>query len=260
MLDMNNKMETYTVIDAEITAATMNQAIAKVREMANGNKKGYACFVNAHVSVMTRQDESLRHAVNQASFAFSDGMPVYLIGRYLFNKKIEKISGPDFMGRMFNDAEGRKLRHYFYGGKPEVLEQLVDKLKKKYPDCQIVGAESPPFRPLLEEEQRQAIGRMIDANAQLIWIGLGAPKQELWMQKSSNLLDSAILLGVGAAFDFHAGTVQRAPSYVQKIGMEWLHRLMQEPSRLWKRYFLTNSFFLLYTGMDWIKQSGFKKN
>ncbi len=260
MWSLGNKVETYAVIDAEITVATMGDAIEAVKEMAGEGEKGYICFVNAHVSVMTRQDECLRNAINGASFAFPDGMPVYWAGRYLWGKRVEKISGPDFMRHMFDDAEGRKLRHYFYGGKPSVVNQLILRLKRAFPGCQIVGAESPPFRPLSEEEQQQAVGRMLEAQAQLVWVGLGAPKQELWMQRNYSLLNSATLLGVGAAFDFHAGTIVRAPPYMRKLGMEWLHRLLQEPGRLWKRYLLTNSLFLLYTAVDCVKQAVFKKN
>jgi len=245
---------TYSVIDLNIVETTLATAMAEVSRMAKQGVGGYACFVNAHVSVMAKHDRALKKAVNEASFAFPDGMPVYLVGRYLLGKNNHKISGPDFMQQMFENKDLRKLNHYFYGGTKEVIELLVSELKQKYPDCNIVGAESPPFRALSEDEELQALTRMINAEAQLIWVGLGAPKQELWMQKNTGKLKKSVLLGVGAAFDFHSGSLERAPVIMQKIGLEWLYRFLQEPGRLWKRYLVTNSLFLFYIFIDTIKR------
>jgi len=256
---MQNKVfNTYPVVNANIASTTMTKALNEVARMAKSGNPGYACFVNAHVSVMTKKDSALKKAVNSATFAFPDGMPVYLVGHYLFGQNNQKISGPDFLQKIFEDKNFRALNHYFYGGQEETLDLLIKELNQKYPGCNIVGSESPPFRTLSEEEEQQALDKMINAKAQIIWIGLGAPKQELWMQKNTKKLNSSILLGVGAAFDFHSGSLNRAPAIMQKIGMEWLHRLLQEPRRLWKRYLVTNSLFVYYTFIDTIKLS-FKK-
>jgi len=253
--NMQNKaFETYAVIDANIVGTTMEEALSAVARMARSGESGYACFVNGHVSVMTRQHSELKDAVNSSTFAFPDGMPVYLVGRYLWGRKIHKISGPDFMQKVFEDEKLRRLNHYFYGGQEKVLEALLEKLKLIYPGCNIVGAEPPPFRPLTEEEQRQALDRINAAGAQIVWVGLGAPKQELWMQRNTRLLPGSVLLGVGAAFDFHAGSIKRAPIFMQKIGLEWLYRLMQDPGRLWRRYLVTNSLFIYYTFIDTIRR------
>jgi N-acetylglucosaminyldiphosphoundecaprenol N-acetyl-beta-D-mannosaminyltransferase len=238
--------QTYRVIDADIVATTASRALAEIMDRSDALNGGYACFVNAHVSVMSRQRSDVKAAVESSTFAFPDGIPVYFVGKYLQNQDIEKISGPDFMALMFDSERGRKLRHYFYGGKPEVLEALVSTLNNRYPNCNIVGAVSPPFRQLSEAEHEAELAAIRYCNAQIVWVGLGAPKQELWMQANTGSLPLAMLMGVGAAFDFHAGTIERAPEWIQRWGLEWLHRLLQEPGRLWKRYLMTNSLFIYF--------------
>jgi N-acetylglucosaminyldiphosphoundecaprenol N-acetyl-beta-D-mannosaminyltransferase len=246
--------QTYPVIDAPIVGTTGALALQEFIRRAAAGEGGYSCFVNAHVSVMTRQNKLVRHAVADATFAFPDGMPVYLVGKYLRGLRIEKISGPDLLGAMFADEQGRQLKHYFYGGKPEVLEKLLLVLRDKYPACNIVGAVSPPFRALSQEEHAAGLTAIRDSGADIVWVGLGAPKQELWMQQNSAALPGSMLMGVGAAFDFHADVVQRAPEWAQRFGLEWLHRLLQEPGRLWRRYLVTNSLFIYYTALDTFKR------
>ena len=241
---------TYPVIDARIVGTTMADALEMVMSRAETSAGGYACFVNAHVSVMTRQEPKVRSAIASATYAFPDGMPVYLVGKYLHGLDIEKISGPDVMEKIFESERGRKLRHYFYGSTPEVLEKLTSSLQECYPGSNIVGAVSPPFRELSDEEQTAQLNAIRSSGAQLVWVGLGAPKQEYWMKANTSHLPKAVLLGVGAAFDFHAGTIKRAPEWARRLGFEWLHRLLQEPKRLWKRYSLTNSLFILWIIFD----------
>lgn len=238
---------TYPVVDAQIASTSRAEAVEELTRRAGAGEGGYACFVNAHVSVMTRQRVDIRSAILDATFAFPDGMPVYLTGKYLYGMQNEKISGPDFLERVFSCDKGRRLRHYFYGSTPEVLDKLVTSLQEKYSGCNIVGAFSPPFKALSDEEKQSHINAILDSGAQMVWVGLGAPKQELWMQENAPALPRSILLGVGAAFDFHAGLLDRAPSWAQRWGLEWLHRLIQEPRRLIGRYAETNTLFLWYT-------------
>jgi N-acetylglucosaminyldiphosphoundecaprenol N-acetyl-beta-D-mannosaminyltransferase len=245
-------LTTYPVIDAKIVGTTMSDALEMVMDRADASAGGYACFVNAHVAVMTRQENGVKSAVGDATYAFSDGMPVYLVGKYLHGLDIEKISGPDFLARMFASERGRKLRHYFYGSKPEVLEKLMASLKERYPGCNIVGSVSPPFRKWSEKEQTDELDAIRDSGTQIVWVGLGAPKQEYWMQENAKQVPKAMLMGVGAAFDFHAGTIKRAPEWAQRWGLEWVHRFLQEPVRLWKRYFVTNSLFIFFSLRDFL--------
>ncbi|HMW16052.1 MAG TPA: WecB/TagA/CpsF family glycosyltransferase [Pseudomonadales bacterium] len=239
-------VEKVNVIGSEISVATRDVALASIQDCLDNAAGSYACFVNAHVTVEARHDESLREAVNKATFAFPDGMPVFLTARLKSAKRVEKISGPDFLQWVFADPQLRKRNHYFFGSTPETLEALVKRLEKVFPGCNIVGWESPPFRPVSDAELADSIDKMVQARAELIWIGLGAPKQEVWMAKNFARLPNTLLLGVGAAFDFHAGVVRRAPVWMQKFGLEWLYRLLQEPRRLWKRYLVTNTLFVYH--------------
>lgn len=148
------------------------------------------------------------------------------------------------MGELFSRDNG--LRHYFYGGKEETIQVLSEKLPGEYPSLRIAGMVSPPFRPLTEEEDERELQKMNDAKADIIWIGLGAPKQERYMYEHRGKVNG-VMIGVGAGFDYYAGTIKRAPMWMQKLSLEWLYRLMQDPKRLFRRYFATNFKFLRLT-------------
>ncbi len=237
---------TYYVGNAQITGVKREEALNDVLGMADARSGGYICFVNAHVSVMTKQYSPVNSAINHSTFSYPDGAPVYFVGKYLQGMNIDKISGPDFLDMMFSSERGRKLRHFFYGGSTDVVDRLIKSLTRRYPGCNIVGGISPPFRELTLAEREKDLAAIRDSEAQIVWIGLGAPKQELWMHQNTSQLPNALLMGVGAAFDFHSGSLNRAPYWMQKCGLEWLYRLNQEPRRLWKRYLTTNLLFVLY--------------
>jgi exopolysaccharide biosynthesis WecB/TagA/CpsF family protein len=172
-----------------------------------------------------------------------DGSPIAKEIRRNGFQNAERVAGPDFMEEMFRITDGTEVRHYFYGASEETIAGLRENLEHKYPGLKIAGMVSPPFRELSEEEDRQAINKINESNADLIWIGLGAPKQEKWMYRHREEIDG-LMLGVGAGFDFHAGTIKRAPVAIQNMGMEWLYRLFQDPKRLFKRYLVTNTRFI----------------
>lgn len=237
-------LERFNVIGCAIIKTTMDGAINSVCQRVESKMGGYVCFTNVHASVMAGNDASFMSIVNNSFMSLPDGKPVYWVGRLLGNKGIEQIPGPDFFEKLLAHRGTPELKHYFYGGKPEILEMLVEKLKARYSSINIVGMESPPFRQVSDEEMEMAIERINSTRPDIVWIGLGAPKQENWMSDHWQQLKPAVLLGVGAAFDFHADAVKRAPLWMQKIGLEWFHRLMQEPGRLWKRYLYTNTVFL----------------
>ena len=236
----------YRVVNAVIAGVKREKALEDILHLAASKSKGYVCFVNAHVAVMTKLESTVESAVNDATFAFPDGAPVYFVGKYMRRMNIDKISGPDFLDMIFSNVQGRKLRHFFYGGSQEVVDNLVRSLPNKYPNCNIVGGISPPYRELTSAEKEKDLAIIRESGAQIVWVGLGAPKQELWMQQNTSLLPNALLMGVGAAFDFHSGSLSRAPLWMQKWGLEWLYRLNQEPARLWKRYLTTNLLFIYY--------------
>ena len=239
--------ERFDVLRCKINKTNMKGAVEEIIERVRSKKGGYVCFVNAHTSVTAYNNPRYSAILNRSFMTLPDGRPVYWIGRLKGLKGIEHIPGPDLLPILVGYKTDTPLRHYFYGGHPEALEKLIVNLKKKFPDVVLAGWESPPFRKLSSNEDFQAIQRIKESKADIVWVGLGAPKQEYWMASHQDQLKPAVLLGVGAAFDFHAGNIKRAPIWMSKIGLEWLHRLLQEPNRLWRRYLVTNTLFLIYT-------------
>jgi len=206
-------------------------------------------FCNVSTVVACRDNPELQTAVGRAEVISPDGMPLVWVARLQGERTIQRVAGPTFMPAAMAHGAAFGWRHYFYGGSPETLSRLVATFSEQYPGAEIVGAHAPPFRELTTDEIEQDIERINAARADLVWVGLGMPKQEIWMARYKDRLAAPVLLGVGAAFDFNAGTIKRAPLWMQRYGLEWMHRLAQEPRRLWRRYFLGNSrFFLLVAG------------
>lgn len=236
----------YDVIGCKITQTTIDAAISAVIDRAHSGEGGYVCFANAHSTVTARSNPALMAALDKSFMTLPDGKPLYWVGRSRGLNPLEQIPGPDFLPAMLSHTQSPPLRHYFYGSTSGTLDRLITELRRRFPGATIVGWESPPFRSLTPDEEEAAMNRIKKSGANLVWIGLGAPKQELWMVTHAPQLKPALLLGVGAAFDFHAGSTKRAPQWVRAAGLEWLHRLLSEPRRLWKRYAKTNSLFILY--------------
>lgn len=189
------------------------------------------------------EHEEVRAALN-ANIATPDGMPVVWALR-LMGYQVERVYGPDIMQAVCARSVREGWRHFFYGGAPDVLEKLIEALKSHYPNLLVAGFESPPFRELTREEDEAIVNRINESRAQIVWIGLGSPKQDVWMATHRAQLNAPVLIGVGAAFDFFAGRVKQAPRWMQRSGLEWLYRLMSEPSRLWRRYLIYNPKFVV---------------
>ena len=201
---------------------------------------------------MGKDNPDYAEVLNGAAFVFPDGNPIAKLQRKRGFAEAKRVAGPDFMRHMFRATTDGKISHYFYGSKEETLELLKENLEKKYPGIEIKGLYSPPFRQLSDKEDEADIAMINASGADIIWVGLGAPKQEKWMRAHEGKVNG-VMMGVGAGFDFHAGTIKRAPKWVQKIGMEWFYRLLQDPGRLFKRYLVTNSKFIWYLFLDRIK-------
>jgi N-acetylglucosaminyldiphosphoundecaprenol N-acetyl-beta-D-mannosaminyltransferase len=159
-------------------------------------------------------------------------------------RHVERVYGPDLMLAVCEHSAKRGYRHFFYGGAPGVTEKLAVQLRSRFPGLQVAGTYSPPFRPLTPEEDREVVERINSSQPDIVWVGIGAPKQERWMAEHVGRLCAPVLIGVGAAFDFHGGLKKQAPRWMQKSGLEWSFRLMSEPRRLWRRYLVNNPFFL----------------
>ncbi len=232
------------VLGTFIDALTWEQALALVGKWAQSRQSRYLCAANVHVVVTASTLAALRNAVNHADMAVPDGAPVALALRLLGFPGQRRLAGPDLMWNYCEMAAAAGQRVFLYGSTPETLDKLQEHLRAGIPGLQIVEAYSPPFRELTEAEDQAVVERINASGAHAVLVGLGCPKQEIWMAQHRGRVN-ALMLGVGAAFDFHAGVKSRAPLWIQNLGLEWLHRLFSEPRRLARRYFVTNTVFLV---------------
>jgi N-acetylglucosaminyldiphosphoundecaprenol N-acetyl-beta-D-mannosaminyltransferase len=212
----------------------------------------YLCVAAVHTVMESREDAALREAVDDAAFTVPDGQPLVWALRALGHEIDARVYGPELMDRACARAVRSGQRHYLYGGRSDkALAQLAANLLDRHPGLQLAGGWSPPFRELSEAELDELAARINAARADVVWVGVGVPKQEKWMAAMRRRLDAPVLIGVGAAFDFHAGLVPQAPAWMQRCGLEWLFRLAQEPSRLWRRYARHNPRFVAGFARQW---------
>jgi len=208
--------------------------------------KGYVCVAATHTVVATHDDPELRAAVEGASLVVPDGQPVVWAMNALGHDLTHRVYGPDLMAKYCERSARTGARMFLYGGRNQgALVQLALNLRRRFAGVQIVGGYAPPFRPLSDEELDAVVAEINHARPDVVWVGIGVPKQEKWMAALRDRLDAPVLVGVGAAFDFHAGLVPQAPAWMQSAGLEWLFRLSKEPRRLWKRYLTYNPRFVL---------------
>ncbi|MGI9627367.1 MAG: WecB/TagA/CpsF family glycosyltransferase, partial [Longimicrobiales bacterium] len=197
-----------------------------------------------HSVMSARRDSTLAAALKDSDIATPDGMPLVWALRWTAGEDPQRVYGPELMRKTLIEAEGFGLRHYLYGSSEETLTALATEVGRSAPAAQIVGTCSPPFRTLTADEDEADLKRIRDSGADVVWVGLGMPKQELWMARVKDRLPGVALVGVGAAFDFIAGTKKQAPAWMARSGLEWVYRLTQEPKRLWKRYIWNNPAYL----------------
>jgi len=239
-----NERRTGQVIGSAIDVLGWGEAVQRLGVWSREKKSRVVCICNAHSLVTARQDAAFAEVLRLAEMCTPDGAPVAWMLRRLGHAGQARINGPDLMWRYCAWAAGSGESIYLYGGAAETLALLQQKLNTSFPNLRIAGAMSPPFRPLSEAEDAAAVDAINASGAGTVWVSLGCPKQELWMQAHRGRVQ-AVMLGVGAAFDYHAGTIRRAPLWAQHVGLEWLHRLASEPQRLWRRYLVTNTLFVL---------------
>jgi N-acetylglucosaminyldiphosphoundecaprenol N-acetyl-beta-D-mannosaminyltransferase len=219
------------------------------------DQRGYICVAAVHTVMASREDPELHAAVLGASFTVPDGQPLVWALRALGHDLGDRVYGPELMDRACARAAGTGQRMYLYGGRnPGALAQLARALRLRHPGLKIVGGYAPPFRTLTDAEE-EAIAHDIDrSGADVVWVGIGVPKQEKWMARMRPRLEAPVLVGVGAAFDFHAGLVPQAPATLQRYGLEWLFRMLQEPRRLWRRYARYNPRFVICFARQYLRQ------
>ena len=228
-----------------IAAINMKWLLDYLEKNLSNLKGDYICVSNVHTTVTSYAEPSYCAIQNGGIMAIPDGGPLSSLGRKRGFVTMERTTGPSLMGELFKISAKRGYRHYFYGSTDKTLEKLKNKLQEYYPGIQIAGMYSPPFRALSIEEDNEVIEKINETNPDFVWIGLGAPKQEKWMSNHQGSING-LMIGVGAGFDYYAGNIKRAPQWMQRCNLEWLYRLMQDPKRLFKRYFCTNIKFILY--------------
>lgn len=244
MSDPTALRQTLPVLGARIDVLSADTAVQRISTWAQGHESRHVCICNAHSVVTTQQDPAFAAAVAGADMATPDGAPVAWMLRRLGAAQQPRVSGPDLMLDYCAHASRTGQSIYLFGSTPDTLASLQAELLRRWPALRIAGAESPPFRAPSAEEDAASVQRINASGAGTVWVSLGCPKQELWMAAHRGRV-RAVMVGVGAAFDFHAGTVSRAPPWMRNNGLEWLHRLASEPGRLWRRYMVTNTAFLL---------------
>lgn len=226
----------HTILGVPVSRVTMNSAVDRLADWIKTKQTRYICASDVH-SVMRAQDEaSHMEALCKADMVLPDGTPLVWVSHLRGEHDIKRVPGPDFMLAAVERSAKEGWRHYFYGGADGVAGLLAQTLADNYPGINIAGTATPPFRPLTQQESEAALQHIRDAKPDIVWVGLGCPKQERWMFEHLSKLDGVVLVGVGAAFDFHTGRVSRAPLWMRSHGFEWLHRLASEPRRLWRRY------------------------
>ena len=240
-----NPLPRANVLGVGVSALNLDLAAAEITRAVAEKRKGYICVTGVHGVSEAQTDPSFRAILNRAFLNTPDGMPMVWMGRAQGFKHMGRVYGPDLMLRLCEESPARGITHFLYGGAPGVADELRRRLESRFPGLKIAGVYVPPFRPLNADEEKELIRQVAAAKPDLFWVGLSTPKQEKFMTEYWQKLDATIFLGVGAAFDFHAGTVKQAPLWMQRTGLEWFYRLCREPRRLWKRYLKNNPLFVL---------------
>ncbi len=241
------------ILGVGVSAINMVDAQAHIAAWIEQNEPNYVCVTPAHAIMECHDHPELMPIYNQSGLTTPDGMAVVWLLRWRGFKRVERVYGPDLLLETCRAGLNRGYRHYFYGGAPGVAEELAERLGAQYPGLNVVGIESPPFRALTGEETEQMRERLQRAKPDIVWVGIGSPRQERWMASEVAALGVPVLIGVGAAFDFLSGRKAQAPRWVQTSGLEWLFRLLSEPGRLWKRYVLGYPRFVVLILLEQVK-------
>ena len=241
------------VLGAPIDALTRREALERLVGWAQRRESRVVSICNVHSVVTASREHAFMDVLRHADMATPDGMPVVWMLRALGHRGQERVAGPDLMWDLCDEAQRTGVSVFLYGSTPETLAALVARLHAAFPALRIAGHRAPPFRALTPDEDAEDVARINRSGAQLVFVGLGCPRQEVWMHEHRGRV-AAVMLGVGAAFDFHGGTVRRAPDWMRRSGLEWLHRLGSEPRRLWRRYLDTNSAFVVGAARQLIRQ------
>lgn len=251
-------LDRFNVLGVSVSITNMQNAMDVADDLIRAGRRGYICVTGVHGVMESQSDEDLLHTHNESLLTVPDGMPLVWLGKLQGHNNIGRVYGPDFMIELSRRAVERQYKVFLYGGAPGVAQDLKLSLETKCPGLKVVGTHTPPFRPLNEAEELDLIGQVAECKPDIMWVGLSTPKQERFMAKYLPLLSCNLLVGVGAAFDIHTGRIADSPALLKKCGLQWLHRLFQEPKRLWRRYLFNNPRFLYAVGRQLIGLSRYE--
>ena len=222
----------------------MDQAVEQIESWIDGGERHYVCVCPVHSVMECRRSDEVRHIFNDAGMVTPDGMPIVWVVRASGHPHVSRVYGPDLMLALAERTVATGRRHFFYGGGPGVARVLAERLQARFPGLEVAGTHEPPFAPL-DELCTDAAAQLIDSSKpDIVWVGISSPKQDRWMACMRTRLRAPVIIGVGAAFDFHSGAVRQAPRWMQRSGLEWAFRLATDPRRLWRRYVVDNPWFL----------------
>jgi N-acetylglucosaminyldiphosphoundecaprenol N-acetyl-beta-D-mannosaminyltransferase len=236
----------FNVLGTRVSALTLAQTVGLFAERIDRRERGWVAVCTVNDVVHSLQSPAVRESLNRAWLTTPDGMPLVWWGRRASSSAVSRVYGPDLLRAILTDARHRDTRHFFYGGGPGVMARLLAGTSALNPAARIAGTITPPFRALTAAEEDATAAEINAAHPDIVWVGLGCPKQNLWMVRFRPLLEAPIVVGVGAAFDFLAGVKRQAPRWMQRSGLEWLFRLVAEPRRLWRRYLVSNTVFVAH--------------
>jgi N-acetylglucosaminyldiphosphoundecaprenol N-acetyl-beta-D-mannosaminyltransferase len=238
------------VLGVGVSAIDMEAALSRCEQLIAQRGKGYVCVTGVHGIIEAQRDPALREILNRSFLCTPDGMPTVWVGRFQGHRQMRRVYGPELMGELCRRSVRHGYRHFLYGGNAGVAALLQRGLERQIPGIQICGSYTPPFRPLTADEADDLAEAIRRARPEIVWVGLSTPKQERFMAAMLPRLDTCLMIGVGAAFDIHAGRLRDAPQWMKSCGLQWLHRLALEPRRLWRRYFTNNPRFIWNIGLQ----------
>ena len=249
--DYPKNISSIRVLGTRVDAVEISDVIRYIEDcIAKDSRQSYIVVANADTIMQSKRNPQMQEAVNASSLSIPDGFSLLVMHRLHGNSLEKRAYGPDLMKDFLRVTEKKEYSHFFYGATEETLSKLTNNLKLLFPKIRIAGAYSPAFRPLTQKEDAEIIKMINETAPDLLWVGIGCPKQELWMHDHRKLINVPIMVGVGAAFDFLAGVKPQAPRWIRDNGFEWLFRLITEPKRLWRRYLIDNPLFIYYAGIE----------
>lgn len=247
------------ILGVNVSATNMDRAVRIADRWIRSGQCGYVCVTSVHGVMEAQRDPSFRRILNHGTMNLPDGMPLVWIGKMQGARDIDRVFGPDFMTEICRLSVTRGYRHFLYGGAQGVAHELKRSLERKFPGIEIVEVYTPPFHPLSNEEEHAVVTHIQASRADIVWVGLSTPKQERFMAQFAHRLRVPLLVGVGAAFDYHTGRIADSPQWVKCSGLQWLHRLLQDPKRLWRRYLRNNPAFVWKIFLQFLRFRSDKK-